>query len=81
MLLSDKGTIVVNGDKTDIMADLASLLNHVFEDQLLTEEEVNKCIEIAKWSEEELDLEVEKATKAFKEDIRKELMHMVDKFF
>lgn len=81
MLMSDKGNIVVNGNKTDIMADLATLLNNIYKREVLTEEEVVHCNEIAKWSDEKLDEEVEKAEKELKADIKSGLMEMLDNLF
>ena len=58
MISCDKGQITIEGRKTEIMAELTSLVHALIEDdgeQVLTEEELDKCIDMAKMSDEELD--------------------------
>ena len=81
MLMSNNGEIVVRGSKSDIMADLATLLNSLYERKTLTTEEIDKCVEISKWSEEKLDEEAEKAGNELKVKIKEDLKKMLDEFF
>ena len=58
MISCDKGQIKIEGRKTEIMAELTSLVHALIEDdgeQVLTKEELDTCIDMAKMSEEELD--------------------------
>lgn len=58
MISCDKGQITIEGRKTTIMAELTSLVRALIEDdgeQVLTEEELDKCIDLAKMSDEEID--------------------------
>ena len=58
MISCDKGQITIEGYKTKIMAELTSLVHALIEDdgeQVLTKEELDTCIDMAKMSEEELD--------------------------
>lgn len=81
MLMSNNGEIVVRGCKHDIMADLATLLNSLQERNALTSEEIDKCVEISKWSEEKLDEEAEKAGNELKSQIKDDLKHLLDEIF
>ncbi len=81
MLMSNSGEIVVRGSKVDIMADLATLLNSLHERNALTAEEIDKCVEIAKWSEKKLDEEAEKAGNELKDKIKEDLKSMLDEIF
>lgn len=81
MLMSNSGEIVVRGSKVDIMADLATLLNSLHERNALTAEEIDKCVEIAKWSEGKLDEEAEKAENELKSKIKEDLKSMLDEIF
>lgn len=81
MLMSNSGEIVVRGSKVDIMADLATLLNSLHERNTLTAEEIDKCVEIAKWSEKKLDEEAEKAGNELKSKIKEDLKSMLDEIF
>ncbi len=58
MISCDKGQIKIDGRKTEIMAEFTSLAHALIEDdgeQVLTKEELDMCIDMAKMSEEELD--------------------------
>ena len=58
MISCDKGQITIEGRKDRIMAELTSLVHALIEDdgeQVLTKEELDKCVDMAKMSEEELD--------------------------
>ena len=58
MISCDKGQIKIEGRKTVIMAELTSLVHELIEDdgeQVLTKEELDECVDMAKMSEEELD--------------------------
>lgn len=58
MISCDKGQIRIEGRKNTIMAELTSLVHALIEDdgeQVLTEEELDVCIDLAKKSEEEID--------------------------
>lgn len=58
MISCDKGQITIEGRKPAIMAELTSLVRALIEDdgeQVLTEEEVDMCVDVAKKSEEEID--------------------------
>lgn len=81
MLMSNNGEIVVRGSKSDIMADLATLLNSLYERKTLTTEEIDKCVEISKWSEEKLDEEAEKAENELKSQIKSDLMEILNNLF
>lgn len=58
MISCDKGQIKIEGHKTSIMAEFTSLVHALIEDdgkQVLTEEEVDRCIDMAKMSKEEFN--------------------------
>lgn len=62
MISCDKGQIKIEGCKTSIMVELTSLVHALIEDdgeQVLTEEEVDMCIDMAKKSDEEIDEDME----------------------
>lgn len=62
MISCDKGQIKIEGRKTSIMAELTRLVHALIEDdgeQVLTEEEVDMCIDMAKKSDEEIDEDTE----------------------
>jgi len=81
MLMSNNGEIVVRGSKSDIMADLATLLNSLYKRKTLTTEEIDKCVEISKWSDEKLDEETEKAENELRGKIKEDLKNMLDEIF
>lgn len=61
MISCDKGQITIEGYKTTIMAELTSLVHALIEDdgeQVLTEEEVDMCVDLAKKSDEEIDNDI-----------------------
>lgn len=65
MISCDKGQITIEGRKTEIMAELTTLVNALIEDdgeQVLTKEELDTCIDTAKMSEEELDAGIKSMT-------------------
>lgn len=55
MISCDKGQIEIEGRKPVIMAELTSLVRAFIGEQVLTEDEVDECIDLAKKSEEEID--------------------------
>ena len=55
MISCDKGQIKIEGRKTVIMAELTSLVHALIGEQVLTEDEVDERIDLAKKSEEEID--------------------------
>lgn len=58
MISCDKGQITIEGYKTTIMAELTSLVRALIEDDgkpVLTKDEVDKCVDLAKMSDEEID--------------------------
>lgn len=55
MISCDKGKIEIEGRKPVIMAELTSLVRAFIGEQVLTEDEVDECIDLAKKSEEEID--------------------------
>ena len=58
MISCDTEQIKIEGRKTVIMAELTSLVHALIEDdgeQVLTEEELDKCVDLAKMSDEEID--------------------------
>lgn len=58
MISCDKGQITIEGYKNTIMAELTSLVRALIEDDgkpVLTEEELDKCVDMAKMSDEEID--------------------------
>lgn len=55
MISCDKGQIEIEGYKPAIMAELTSLVHAFIGEQVLTEDEVDECIDLAKKSEEEID--------------------------
>ena len=62
MISCDKGQITIEGYKPSIMAELTSLVHALIEDdgkQVLTEEELDKCIDMAKMSDEEIDDDID----------------------
>lgn len=61
MISCDKGQITIEGCKSSIMAEFTSLIHALIEDdgeQVLTEEELDMCIDTAKMSEEELENDI-----------------------
>ena len=61
MISCDSGHVKIAGSKTHIQAELTTLIQSLIEaeDQVLTEDEVMECVELAKLSEEELDARIE----------------------
>ena len=63
MISCDKGQIKIEGRKTIIMAEFTSLIHSLIGgddgEQVLTEDEVDKCVDLAKKSEKELDADIE----------------------
>lgn len=58
MISCDKGQIKIEGRKTTIMAEFTSLAHALIDDdgeQVLTKEELDKCVDLAKMSDEEID--------------------------
>ena len=58
MISCDKGQITIEGYKPSIMAEFTSLAHALIDDdgeQVLTKEELDKCVDMAKMSEEEFD--------------------------
>ena len=55
MISCDKGQIKIEGRKTIIMVEFTSLVHAFIGEQVLTEDEVDECIDLAKKSEEEID--------------------------
>lgn len=58
MISCDKGEIRIEGRKNTIMAEFTSLVRALIEDdgeQVLTEEELDMCVDMAKMSDEEID--------------------------
>ena len=54
MISCDSGHVKIAGSKTQIEAELTTLIQSLIEaeDQVLTEDEVMECVELAKLSEE-----------------------------
>ena len=58
MISCDKGQIKIEGRRTTIMAEFTALVHALIDDdgkQVLTKEDLDMCIDIAKMSEEEID--------------------------
>lgn len=67
MILNDKGEIKVSGKQTEVMADLAVIIHSLYEDRLLTKEDIEKVFKFGFMSEDEIDKEKEKMKKIEKE--------------
>ena len=61
MISCDSGHVKIDGNKMHIQAELTTLIQGRIEaeDQVLTEDEVMECVELAKRSKEELDARIE----------------------
>lgn len=58
MILSDKGEIKISGKQTEVMADLAVIIHSLYEDRLLTKEDIEKVFKFGFMSEDEIDKEI-----------------------
>jgi len=63
MISCDKGKVMIKGSKPAIMSELTCLIAELVdeEDQVLTEDEITECVELAKLSDAELDSKLESA--------------------
>ena len=57
MLKVDKGEVSINGIKLDLMAEYTLLTHQLMDANVLTEDEIDECITIAKKSKEEVNEE------------------------
>ena len=62
MISCNKGEISIRGSKATIMAELTSLMHSLIDDddQILTEEELDHCVEMAKMSRNDIDDDIKK---------------------
>lgn len=58
MILSDKGEIKISGKQTEVMADLTVIIHSLYEDRLLTKEDIEKAFKFGFMSEDEIDKEI-----------------------
>ena len=60
MITVENGTVRIRGNKIKIMAELSCLISTLFEDDFMTEDDILRCMECAKMSEEEAKNEASK---------------------
>ena len=54
MLNVDNGKIKISGTKIDLLAEYTALTHNLLEKKVFNMEDINKCIEMAQMSEEEV---------------------------
>ena len=60
MIKVENGTVRVKGSKEQIMAELSCLIGSLFDDDFMTEDDILKCLEYSKMSDEEVKNEAYK---------------------
>ena len=75
MIKIKNGVFVVDGSKSEICAELSTIIHELYEGKALSKKEIEKSMQLAFLSESELEEEMKKAKKEFeqtkKEDIEK----------
>lgn len=65
MIKVNRGLVEVNGTKKNIKTELSVLVHALYYDEILSIEEIEKCFEMGKKSDKEIEEEVNKKIKKF----------------